>query len=158
MGFWSKLSFSWMLAPVRKARSGTLSVDELYFPDEYTTDHIYDDFEKNWATEMQSEKTTGKAPSLIRTLFRSYGKTYMLAGLCKVAWSILVISGAFYFVRSLLLFANDDLPYNKQWHGWTLSACFFVDAYLLGMSPLIQHMRVECMLHAQCISGLVLSI
>jgi ATP-binding cassette, subfamily C (CFTR/MRP), member 1 len=133
-GFWSSLSFSWMVAPVRKARHSPVGVDELYFPEEYTTDNIYEEFEHQWATEMHSEKTTGKAPSLIRTLFRSYGKSYMLAGLCKILWSILVIAGAFYFVRSLLLFANDDAPYTEQWHAWTLSACFFVDAYLLGMA------------------------
>ena len=56
----------------------------------------------------------------------------MLAGLFKLGWSISLILGAFFFIRSLLTFVNREAPYTQTWQGWVLSACFFVDAYLLG--------------------------
>jgi ATP-binding cassette, subfamily C (CFTR/MRP), member 1 len=146
-GFWNQLSFSWMLKPVTKARHGAIGADELYFPDEYTTDHLYDEFDRAWTEEMQSEKATGKAPSLMRTLNKIYGRAYKVAGLCKVLWSIFVIAGAFYFVRSLLLFADKKKPYDQNWHGWLLTGFFFVDSYLLGASLCLLRLRVALMHH-----------
>lgn len=56
----------------------------------------------------------------------------MLAGLFKLGWSISLILGAFFFIRSLLTFVNKEAPYQSLWQGWVLACCFFVDAYLLG--------------------------
>jgi hypothetical protein len=43
-----------------------------------------------------------------------------------------VITGAFFFVRSLLTFVNGDKPFAGDANGWTLAVFFFVDAWLLG--------------------------
>jgi hypothetical protein len=40
--------------------------------------------------------------------------------------------GAFFFVRSLLTFVNDQAPFRGNAVGWTLTALFFFDAWLLG--------------------------
>jgi hypothetical protein len=43
-----------------------------------------------------------------------------------------VISGAFFFIRSLLQFVNNEGWAAGTRNGWLLSCFFFVDAYLLG--------------------------
>lgn len=40
--------------------------------------------------------------------------------------------GAFFFVRSLLTFVNNQAPFAGNAVGWTLTALFFFDAWLLG--------------------------
>jgi hypothetical protein len=72
---------------------------------------------------------------LLRVLAQLYGRQYALGGLAKIGWSGFVIIGAFYFVRSLLLFvdtADLDNPYTSSWTGWTLAAFFFLAAILWG--------------------------
>jgi hypothetical protein len=43
-----------------------------------------------------------------------------------------VITGAFFFVRSLLQFVNGEAPFAGDTNGWLLTAFFFFDAWLLG--------------------------
>jgi hypothetical protein len=43
-----------------------------------------------------------------------------------------VITGAFFFVRSLLMFVNGEMPFAGNTRGWILTAFFFFDAWLLG--------------------------
>jgi hypothetical protein len=43
-----------------------------------------------------------------------------------------VISGAFFFIRSLLQFVNNEGWAAGTRNGWILTAAFFVDAWLLG--------------------------
>jgi hypothetical protein len=43
-----------------------------------------------------------------------------------------VILGAFFFIRSLLQFVDNDGWAAGLRNGWLLTAFFFVDAYLLG--------------------------
>lgn len=43
-----------------------------------------------------------------------------------------VITGAFFFVRSLLTFVNNQAPFAGNTNGWILTVFFFVDAWLLG--------------------------
>jgi hypothetical protein len=40
--------------------------------------------------------------------------------------------GAFFFVRSLLTFVNNDAPFAGNTNGWILTGFFFFDAWLLG--------------------------
>lgn len=40
-------------------------------------------------------------PSLRRVLIKTWGKQLFLAGLFKLLWSVCVIMGAFFFVRTL---------------------------------------------------------
>jgi hypothetical protein len=43
-----------------------------------------------------------------------------------------VITGAFFFVRSLLMFVNGEKPFAGDVNGAILTAFFFFDAWLLG--------------------------
>lgn len=43
-----------------------------------------------------------------------------------------VITGAFFFVRSLLQFVNGEAPFAGDVNGYILMVFFFVDAWLLG--------------------------
>lgn len=68
------------------------------------------------------------------------------AGLWKCSWSVLVLVGAFYFVRSLVQFVtviNPNKPgtgnmYNRSPlgvnAGWVLSTMFFVDSVFVGIA------------------------
>jgi hypothetical protein len=40
--------------------------------------------------------------------------------------------GAFFFVRSLLTFVNNEAPFAGNTNGWILTGFFFFDAWLLG--------------------------
>lgn len=40
--------------------------------------------------------------------------------------------GAFFFVRSLLMFVNGEAPFAGNTKGWILTGFFFFDAWLLG--------------------------
>lgn len=50
--------------------------------------------------------------------------------------------GAFFFVRSLLTFVNNQAPFAGNAAGWTLTALFFFDAWLLGEL----HLCILCVL------------
>lgn len=74
--------------------------------------------------------------------FLIYPLTFLLVAATAAAMPCSVISGAFFFIRSLLQFVNNEPPFNRYSTGWILTATFFVDAYLVG----------ELMFH--CIAGL----
>lgn len=80
----------------------------------------------------------------MRALKKSFGQELMVAGLFKFLWSVFVITGAFYFIRSILLYVDRDVqsPYDSDTAGFSLMAAFFVDAWLLGRL----HTLVGCVL------------
>jgi hypothetical protein len=48
--------------------------------------------------------------------------------------------GAFFFVRSMLQFVNNQEPFAGDATGWILTIAFFLDAWLLGkLSQPIAH-------------------
>jgi len=140
-----------MYKPIRKARQSDdpIQLEELYFPEANKSERVYAEFSQQWSEELARSKSSGKAPSLLKALWKTYGWQYMMAGLCKAMWSFFVIFGAFYFIRSLLSFVNVKYKgrYNGQLGdntaGWILSGLFFLDAYLLGLS--LQRMGFICM-------------
>ena len=134
VGLWDLLSFSWVNKPIFDAlKRKELSIDELYLPDANKVDSVYANFEREW-TSIRKE---GKAQRpLLAVLLRIYGKQFFIGGLFKLFWSMLVITGAYYFVRSLLLYINPkelDHPYVDEWTGWALAGGFFAAAVIWGM-------------------------
>lgn len=94
---WGLLSFGWADKPVGMARrQEPISTKDLYLPKQQTAEECYKDFEKEFAKMRKS----GKSRPLLRTLFSLYGSRFFVGGLFKIIWSIFVIVGAFYFVRS----------------------------------------------------------
>uniref|UniRef100_A0A383VW30 Uncharacterized protein n=1 Tax=Tetradesmus obliquus TaxID=3088 RepID=A0A383VW30_TETOB len=137
-GFFNKLSFGWMNGVVRKARTGDVDVHELPLPTEQTADVAYEAFQANWDVAVKAGQ-----PNLRKVLWRTFGKDLMFAGIFKLLWSICVITGAFFFVRSLLTFVNNEAPFAGNANGWTLTFFFFFDAWLLGIA--LQRMGYGCM-------------
>ena len=102
-------------------------------PERQSVDSSYEVFKKHWDAELQGH-LAGRQPSIVRALRRSFGGELMIAGLFKFLWSVFVITGAFYFIRSILLYVDTDVqsPYDSDTAGFALMAAFFVDAWLLG--------------------------
>ena len=138
MGVLGRISFSWINGIVRQARKGDIDEDDMPLPERQTVDSSYEVFQKYWATELEEHKA-GRKPSIVRALRRSFGGELMVAGLFKFLWSVFVITGAFYFIRSILLYVDTEVtsPYDSDTAGFALMAAFFVDAWLLGRSQAI---------------------
>ena len=101
-------------------------------------DPCYDAFEREWSARTAAlegvENPASKRP-LVKTLAKLYGKRFIIGGFFKLGWSTLVIAGAFFFVRSLLRFVDEDdqdHPFNENWKGWVLAFFFFVSATIWG--------------------------
>jgi hypothetical protein len=143
-GFFELLSFAWVNAPIRKARKNEEIVEEdLYFDEASGAADVFVAFDREWAeTLKQGSNEKQVSRPLLRTLSRLFGKTFFLGGVFKLLWSALVICGAFYFVRSLLLYVDvedddeeqKDHPYMDVWTGWMLASGFFCAALLWGAS------------------------
>jgi hypothetical protein len=133
-GLWGNLSFAWVNAPIKKARKEELDVHELYLPDTAEAEKCYTEFNAQWNAITGEDAKPTKRP-LLSTLLKLYGRMFFLGGVFKLAWSSCVICGAFYFVRSLLLYIDPketDHPYVDDWTGWVLASGFFAAAALWG--------------------------
>lgn len=58
----------------------------------------------------------------------------MVAGIFKFLWSIFVITGAYFFIRNILLYVDieKESDFDSDRAGYLLMSFFFVDAWLLG--------------------------
>jgi ATP-binding cassette, subfamily C (CFTR/MRP), member 1 len=140
MGILQRLSFSWINKVVSHARKGKLSEEHMPLPEEQEAEPNFSVFQKEWDAEVSSKSKDEKA-SLLSVLKKIYGKEFMLGGLFKLGWSFFVIMGAFFFVRSLLLYVDPKKKsdYDSDLAGYLLMAFFFVDAYLLGKFQPVYH-------------------
>ncbi|WIA12457.1 hypothetical protein OEZ85_012492 [Tetradesmus obliquus] len=137
-GFYNKLSFGWMNNVVKKARQGDVDVHELPLPTPQTADVAYEEFQVRWDAAVKEGR-----PNLRKVLWSTFGKDLMIAGLFKLVWSVCVIGGVFFFIRSLLQFVNNEGWAAGRTNGWILTATFFFDAWLLGI--MLQRMGYGCM-------------
>ncbi|KXZ44762.1 hypothetical protein GPECTOR_62g877 [Gonium pectorale] len=146
-GFFNKFAFTWMYKHVGEARRGNeLDPEAMGMPPENHAHVAYDTFAANWAAEVKLKDSNEGKPSLVRALRKSFGAYYLLGGLFKCGWSTFVITGAFYFVRSLLAHVNgikDGRLYSTTVAGWCLMAGFTIDAWCLGLC--LQRMGYICM-------------
>ncbi len=83
-GFFNKLMFRW-INPVVKQASATGEVDlhNLPLPTQQTAEVAHDEFMRNW----DEARKTGN-PNLRKTLWKTFGKDLMIAGLFKLVWSV----------------------------------------------------------------------
>ncbi len=76
---WSKLVFGWMAILMRlgnsKKRLEPEDLDLFPLPDDCSTDYLSQEFEKAWATELNSS-----SPSLARALLRAFGYDFVVGG------------------------------------------------------------------------------
>lgn len=142
-GIFTRISFFWMNKVVGLARKGQLKEENLPLPVDQRAEVNFDLFQEQWAVEQKrtSEPKFNKKkpyePSLLKALWRLYGKELMIGGIFKLLWGVFVIMGAFFFVRSLLQFVDPKVesPYDSTTAGYLLMVFFFVDAWLLGQYP-----------------------
>lgn len=133
-GLWGHLSFGWVDSPIKKARKNELELENLYLPEATEAQKCYSEFETAWTRNTAPEAKKLKDP-LLSTLWGLYGRSFLVGGFFKLGWSFFVISGAFFFVRSLLLYVDedeDDHPFVEDWTGWPLAIGFFVSSVLWG--------------------------
>uniref|UniRef100_A0A7S0R450 Uncharacterized protein n=1 Tax=Chlamydomonas leiostraca TaxID=1034604 RepID=A0A7S0R450_9CHLO len=139
---------SWVYPIVNKGRKGQLNQDELKMPADQACEAAAKKFQAAWEEELKLKSSGGK-PSLMRALRRSFGYEVFVAGIWKIAWSVLVLVGAFYFVRSLVQFVSDYKPDKSSTHnmyndpdkqiandgiGWILACTFFLDSIMVGVA------------------------
>lgn len=63
-------------------------------------------FDDAWNEELK-QKANGQQPSMLRALRKAFGVEILIAGIWKTIWSVFVLVGAFYFVRSLVQYVSD---------------------------------------------------
>eukprot|EP00200_Dunaliella_tertiolecta_P009084 CAMPEP_0202375816 /NCGR_PEP_ID=MMETSP1127-20130417/6425_1 /ASSEMBLY_ACC=CAM_ASM_000462 /TAXON_ID=3047 /ORGANISM="Dunaliella tertiolecta, Strain CCMP1320" /LENGTH=1161 /DNA_ID=CAMNT_0048973417 /DNA_START=187 /DNA_END=3669 /DNA_ORIENTATION=+ len=148
--FLQRLFLTYVYRMVRLGRKGRLQQDELRMPRDQACEAAFARFQAAWAVEKQLHRGGGKA-NLLRALRRAFGLEVALAGMWKLCWSVLVILGAFYFVRSLIQYVSDPVqfpnmynadPIPSQGVGWILAVAFFVDSALVGTA--LQRMSDCC--------------
>lgn len=133
-GLWGHLSFGWVDGPMKKARKNELELENLYLPKEAEAAKCYSEFERTWNANIAPDAKKLKNP-LLSSLWSLYGRQFLIGGFFKLGWSFFVISGAFFFVRSLLMYVDedeDDHPFVEDWTGWPLAIGFFVASVLWG--------------------------
>ncbi|GFR52364.1 hypothetical protein Agub_g14922 [Astrephomene gubernaculifera] len=151
--FVSRLFLTWVYKVVAKGRKGTITQDELRMPSDQAAENATSRFDAAWAEEVKLRGNTDpkEKPSLLRALRRSFGVEVAVAAAWKITWSVFVLVGAFYFVRSLVEFVT---PISRQGNlynrstmphkgvGWILSCAFFLDSILVGIA--LQRMGDAC--------------
>ncbi|KAJ9527211.1 hypothetical protein QJQ45_025467 [Haematococcus lacustris] len=137
-GFFNKYSFKWINPIVSAARKDNVPLEACVLPPEQTADVAYERFRTAWEAAVAKGN-----PKLRQVLMSVYGKDLFLAGLFKLLWSVCVIMGAFFFVRTLQFHVNRHPEWYQPYQGWVLAACFFLDGYVLGIA--LQRMTYGCM-------------
>uniref|UniRef100_A0A7S0VCE4 ABC transporter n=2 Tax=Polytomella parva TaxID=51329 RepID=A0A7S0VCE4_9CHLO len=143
--FLQKMFLTWMYPVIRRGLKGDVTPDDLKMPADQATEVAQARFLRFWEEEVKlaDNKDPNNKPSLFRAIRRSFGYDIMIASFWKVAWSMLVILGAAYFVRVLVLFTTSAAPgsyniYNNNKMGtgvgWLLSFMFFLDSIFVGIA------------------------
>ena len=132
--FIQRLLVTWVYAIVSLGRKGQLKQEALCMPQDQASEVASAKFQKQW---QQEQAAPGGKPSIIRALWRSFGREFALAGLFKLLWSTFVLLGASYFVNALIEFVQrkagwDAIAYNGV--GWILASAFFLDALFAGLA------------------------
>ena len=122
---------------VWRARKDTLTLENLPLPASHTSDAAHATFAEAWDAHLHDRRspapgTKPRKPSLLSVLWSQYWRDLLVAGVFKAGWSVLVIFGAYFFVRSILIYVTGAPPFDAVWKGWLLTAFFWLDAWLLG--------------------------
>jgi hypothetical protein len=83
-GFFNKLMFRWINPVVKQAaQTGEVDLHHLPLPTEQTAEVAHDAFMRNWDAAVKAGQ-----PKLRATLWKTFGKDLMIAGLFKLVWSV----------------------------------------------------------------------
>ncbi|KAL6064447.1 Canalicular multispecific organic anion transporter 1, variant 2 [Balamuthia mandrillaris] len=113
---------------VLKGRRKKLYEESLRLPKGEAAGPSYLRFKHYWDEECQHKAK----PSLFRALVHCYWRPFLLAGIFKLLWGLLVVMCAGFFVYFLVDFVADGED-REEWHGWVLAGFFFLDCFLLSV-------------------------
>lgn len=83
-GFFNKLMFRWINPVVKQAaKTGEVDLHHLPLPTDQTAEVAYDVFVKDWEAAVRAGN-----PNLRKALWKTFGKSLMIAGIFKLIWSI----------------------------------------------------------------------
>jgi ATP-binding cassette subfamily C (CFTR/MRP) protein 1 len=140
-GLWSKLVFGWMIPLLslgnKKKNLDPEDLDLVPLPHDCETDFISEAFETYWKEELERSN-----PSLIRALFRAFGRDFAIGGFCLKAIHDCCIFVGPQVLNSMIFFLKDDqAPIST---GLWLTAA--VTLSQLAMSFCLRHYFFKCYL------------
>jgi hypothetical protein len=136
---WTQLTFQWFTPILElgnaKQRLEQADLDLVPMPASCRTDAVHCRFEHYWQEEIQ----TSTSPSLVRALFRAFGRDYLVAGLLKCVHDVSVFVGPITLHNMVIFLRSADAP---LWHGlfWTGA----VTCSQILMSICLRHYFFQC--------------
>jgi len=132
---WSRLTFQWFVPVLQrgneKQKLDAKDLDLVPLPADCTTERLIDDFERCWREELRS---SGNNPSLLRALYRAFGRDYVSAGLLKLVNDLCTFVGPQFLNAMILFLRSEEAPMR---HGIALTAA--VTASQITMSLCLRH-------------------
>jgi ATP-binding cassette subfamily C (CFTR/MRP) protein 1 len=140
-GLWSRLVFGWMIPLLslgnEKKNLDPEDLDLIPLPQDCETDFISEAFETCWKEELKRSN-----PSLIRALFRAFGRDFAIGGFCLKAVHDCCIFVGPQVLNSMIFFLRDDqAPIST---GLWLTAAVTISQ--LTMSFCLRHYFFKCYL------------
>jgi ATP-binding cassette subfamily C (CFTR/MRP) protein 1 len=114
---------------VWKARFGKAKTDDFSLSLHDRTEVATNKFQKEWDRQVSGSCCK---PSLFLALLKCFLWDFVLAGLYKLIWSILICLCAFYFVRELTAYVEDVTA--PEYVGWSLCGGFFASCLVLSFA------------------------
>jgi ATP-binding cassette, subfamily C (CFTR/MRP), member 1 len=135
---WKRLIFQWFTPILKlgneKQRLEQADLDLVPLPESCRTDAVHGCFDHYWQEEMKTD-----SPSLVRALYRAFGRDYLVAGLLKFVHDVSVFVGPITLHNMVVFLRNPDAP---LWHGlfWTTA----VTCSQILMSICLRHYFFQC--------------
>lgn len=131
--FWSRLIFGWFTPILRrgneKKRLDQEDLGLIPLPDDCSTQLVTNQFDIFWAEELQKA-----SPSLLKALFRAFGKEFIRAGFLKFVHDCSIFVGP-QVLHAIIVFLRD--PDAPLWYGLALTAAVTISQ--LTMSFCLRH-------------------
>jgi ABC transporter transmembrane region len=135
---WKRLTFQWFTPILKlgneKQRLEQEDLDLVPLPESCRTDAVHNRFDFYWR-----EETKTNSPSLVRALYRAFGRDYIFAGLLKFVHDLSVFVGPITLHNMVVFLRSPDAP---LWHGlfWTTA----VTCSQILMSICLRHYFFQC--------------
>jgi len=102
----SKLTWSWFFPLLKKGYEHPLEADDLYIlPPDQQAQNLAKTFFDHWNIEKKK-----KSPSILRSLFKSYGKQWVFAGLMRLLSDLSALIGPLLLSRIISFVKDPDQP------------------------------------------------
>ncbi|KAI9098245.1 hypothetical protein DFS34DRAFT_620123 [Phlyctochytrium arcticum] len=149
----SGLLFTWVFRLINMARqTDDITKLSLHLRSSESAKVTGDNLQKTW--DRQLNKHSGK-PSLLRALQEAFGLRYYALAVWKAAWAIFMWIGAYWLLKKLVLFCEDNSA--PKWHGHLYALSLFL-SHCLG-SICFHQLTIQCTrIGIQCRAALMVLI